>query len=426
VTSVAWRRVGVVERAAYLPGVAATVVLVAVGTAQGGFRPATWRLATAALGALAGAALSLRPRVALARRELVALAALAGYAAWTLMSRVWSIDASASVLESERALLYVAAVALVLLAVERRSLEWVVAGAVAGITVVAAVGLYQHYLTSRPLDPIEHRLLIEPLGYSNALGMFAGIGIVLSLGLVLRPSAPSLRAAAAVPLLVLVPTLLLTSSRGAAAAVAVGIVATVYLSGRIRSRTLLVGLLVAGVAAGIVAGTGRHQSLSPVSDKRPGYWRVAADEVAAYPALGSGGGTFGDYYWRFHRPSSGFAREAHSLYLQTLGELGPVGLVLLLVGLGLPLTRLGSARPELAGAGGAYAAFLAHAAIDWDWQVPALTLAGLLCGGLVLVGARTGSERPFSERGRRGLLALSIGVALLAAVRYLTAPGLAA
>lgn len=409
-----------------LSALATAAVVVGVGVADGGFRPATWRLATAALCALAAAALALRPSIELGRRELVMLVALAGYGCWSAVSTVWSIEPGRSTLEAERTLLYVAAVTLVLVAVERTSVLSVVTGLLAGITCVAAIGIGEHYLTTRPLDPVEGRLLIEPLGYSNALGLYAGIGVVLALGVALAPLARPARAAALSSCAVLVPTLLLTSSRGGAAATAVGVVAMLYLGGRVRSRRLLVALALVGVALGIAAGTERHQSLSIVGENRPHYWHVALDEYAAHPLLGSGAGTFGDYFWRAHRPRSGFAREAHSLYLETLGELGPVGLALLAVALATPLVRLRSrGSPLVAAAAGGYVAFLAHAAVDWDWKIPALTIVALLCGGVVLVGTRAGPRAPtLTARAQNALLVLVVLTAALAVVRLLTGPGL--
>ena len=44
-------------------------------------------------------------------------------------------------------------------------------------------------------------------------------------------------------------------------------------------------------------------------------------------------------------------------------------------------------------AAGAYAAFLIHASVDWDWEVPAVTSTGLVCGMVVLGAARPGTGR---------------------------------
>ena len=61
--------------------------------------------------------------------------------------------------------------------------------------------------------------------------------------------------------------------------------------------------------------------------------------VADEPLLGTGAGSFEA---RFVREGSiGLpARDAHNLYLETLAELGPVGLALLLATVVVPLTAI--------------------------------------------------------------------------------------
>src|SRR5436305_1855043 len=66
------------------------------------------------------------------------------------------------------------------------------------------------------------------------------------------------------------------------------------------------------------------------------------------------------------------------------------GLVLLLIALLTPLVAAVRARhrPTTAIAAGAYVAFLVHAGVDWDWELTAVTLTGLLCGVALLIAAR--------------------------------------
>jgi hypothetical protein len=75
--------------------------------------------------------------------------------------------------------------------------------------------------------------------------------------------------------------------------------------------------------------------------------------------------------------------------METLAELGPIGLVLLLILIGLPLVAGWRARrqPFVFAALGAYAAFTLHAGIDWDWELPAVTLPALVLGALCVRSA---------------------------------------
>jgi len=143
-------------------------------------------------------------------------------------------------------------------------------------------------------------------------------------------------------------------------------------------------------------------------------WREALHDSKEHPLLGSGAGTFGQY-WLAHRRTSAFARDAHSLYLETLAELGPVGLALLVAALAFPIAAAVRARahPLVPAAFGAYFAYLLHAGGDWDWEMPAVTLLGLFCGASLVLAARPVEPPLLSRRVR--VAALS-GAALLALV----------
>ena len=404
----------------HVPAIATFAAVTMIGIAGGGFKPTVWRLSTIAMVALAAAALLARERIALGRRDRLVLAGFAGLAAWSLATSLWSFRPSISVVESERVLLYLAAAAAVLFVVERSSLLQVVTGAVGGITVVSLVGLVEHF-TWHTRSPIEGTLLYQPLGYANAMGIYATIGILLTGGIALA-SRGRRRILALAPLVVLVPTLSLTSSRGAWVALPVGAVAMLHIA-RLVPGKMLILVLVVGVVLGLVAGSNRGQGLTIVGPNRPHYWHVALLQYEAKPLTGYGAGTFGDYFWADHRPTQGFTREAHSLYLETLAELGPVGLALLGVALLVPLVPLRRPQdPLIAGTAGAYVAFLLHNAIDWDWKVTALALVGILCGTATVAATREPDAPPISDRTRTALLAGCAVVAAIAVFRLGTGP----
>jgi hypothetical protein len=85
---------------------------------------------------------------------------------------------------------------------------------------------------------------------------------------------------------------------------------------------------------------------------------------------------------------------------------GPIGLVLVIAALGAPLLAIRRGKgPVLAATGGAYVAFLVHAGIDWDWEVPAVTLSGLFCGTVLVVGNPRGRVEMVSVKTKRALFA---------------------
>ena len=131
--------------------------------------------------------------------------------------------------------------------------------------------------------------------------------------------------------------------------------------------------------AGAGGGSNLNSRLFQVSGTgRIDHWHVAAREAAAHPWLGSGAGTFGEYWFQF-RPSTLIVHDAHTLYLETLAETGPVGLALIVLLLGtLTFGAARSRSPLAAVAVGACIAYALHAAADWDWELPALLLAVVL------------------------------------------------
>jgi hypothetical protein len=138
----------------------------------------------------------------------------------------------------------------------------------------------------------------------------------------------------------------------------------------------------------------QSRMLSVSGNGRAEEWHTAVSAAAGHPWLGTGAGTF-DVYWFQHRRVPVSVHDAHNLYLETLAELGPVGLALLIGFLAVPVVAFARARrhPLAAVALGAYVVFLAHAAVDWDWEMPAVTLAGLFVG-FALVGAARKAELP--------------------------------
>jgi tetratricopeptide (TPR) repeat protein len=145
-------------------------------------------------------------------------------------------------------------------------------------------------------------------------------------------------------------------------------------------------------------------------------FHTAWQEVTDHPLLGGGGGSYADYWFR-HRRVSETVHDAHNLYLETLAELGPPGLLLLGLALGAPLAAIRRARssPLAAAAAAAYVAYLVHAFIDWDWEMPAITLTALFCGLALLALARPDREpRPLRPKIR--MTALGATAALVAFV----------
>jgi O-Antigen ligase len=142
--------------------------------------------------------------------------------------------------------------------------------------------------------------------------------------------------------------------------------------------------------------------LTSLQSNRYDYWRVAWRAFKAEPIRGVGGGGWA-VYWLRYRPFRAGAQDAHSLYIQTAAELGVIGLALLaafLAGVVLAARRALRAAPNLAaGLTAGVVVWAAHCAVDWDWEMPAVTLlAILLMGGLLALGEAL-PARPAADAG---------------------------
>jgi O-antigen ligase len=419
-----------------VPGLVACALVLVLGFDEGGFAPPSWVWSAVLLAIVAGVLLTGRAGRP-SRFELGFLAALGGLLSWTLVSTLWSLDPTASVLDAERLLLYVSAAAALVLLARPGSRPGLVAGVLVAVAVLCVAGLADAVVGDDPIgavtnDPGSEDRLAEPVGYANGMAVLAAMGTLLAVGLALVTRRAGLRAACLVLVPLFLATQYLTYSRGGWLALALGLLALFAVRAGSLDRRVVVGACVALVVVVAVAGVALARSFSSPTatpaegaarlrtlsgSSRADYWRVALRTVEDEPLLGSGAGSYRRRWYR-HRPVPQPARDAHSLYLETVAELGPLGLALLLAALGLPLVVAVTARadPLTPAALGPYVAFLAHAAQDWDWELPAVTVSALACGvALLLAGRQQWLPLARAARLAGGAAALVLGLLALAA-----------
>lgn len=167
--------------------------------------------------------------------------------------------------------------------------------------------------------------------------------------------------------------------------------------------------------------------LSAFGNGRWEHWTAAVEQFRDSPLIGHGSGSY-EAWWAEHGSLPLFVTEAHSLYLEVLGELGLIGFALLLGSLAisgggaarLMLRSTDQERSMSAGLLAGFAAFAVAAGADWMWEVPAVTGAGLSCLALALASpVRTKRRAP-------GSVALAAVPIALAAIVLAAVPALAA
>jgi hypothetical protein len=146
----------------------------------------------------------------------------------------------------------------------------------------------------------------------------------------------------------------------------------------------------------------RAHLLSANGSGRWQLWAAAVDEWKQKPIAGGGAGSY-ESWWAQHGSLRKFVRNAHSLYLETLGELGVIGFVLLMSAFGAGfvaagrrvLRTAGDDRTTVAALLGALIAFMVGAGIDWMWELTVVSVIGIVCLAL-LVGPASAARRDAS------------------------------
>jgi hypothetical protein len=163
------------------------------------------------------------------------------------------------------------------------------------------------------------------------------------------------------------------------------------------------------------------------ANNRVAWWKESLHIARDRPVGGSGAGTFAIARLRY-RTDATQASEPHSVPFQVLGDLGVVGLALLVVtvvGAVLGARRgLRLAAPDERGAAAALAclvlAFAVHTLVDYDLDFLAVSAPALTAlGGLLAVG------RPHAGLSARVPEVVAVGAVTLAAVLAIAFPALA-
>lgn len=273
-----------------------------------------------------------------------------------------------------------------------------------------------------------------PFAYANTLAAYLLLPVVVGAVLVFLCSSPRRRWIYTAGLLVLLVGIALTESRGGILALGFAAFALPVLGfrrgllSRLRLKGVLAvyGCLIAGVGLLALIPSIRQSVIVPVLERiirLPGELmnpvRTTADaggRVAMvgdalryfvhFPVLGSGAGTYSSVYMQY-RATMLFSTDPHSVLLQTLTELGLLGVV----AQAALLWTAGGMMDRRARAGGRDGALtvallvgttviLLHSFIDWDFKFFAVPVLLAIAGGSA-VGAGNGVQDGDAVQTRR-------------------------
>ena len=311
-----------------------------------------------------------------------------------------------------------------------RSVLWLVAIVLAAVP-AALVGLLVHELTTANV-PLGSR---EWAGGVLAAATLAGLGGLVLIGRRLTVMDPRIRLSDA-----LAVALRRLAWAGPATLVVAALLALAVSS---RGFTGTISHLWHGFASTHNASNYDPQRLlSAASENRWVWWKEAADAFSARPWQGWGAGSFPVVHLLYRRDTLP-VQQPHNVPLQFLAETGVIGAVLgvgaflLLAAGAIKMVRArpaGSDRLFAAALLGGAVGYGIHCLIDWDWNIPALSLPAFLFLGVVAGRPWMGSGRPGKRpdarwregAGRRGLALAGLTACLCVFALSVELPQLAA
>lgn len=258
------------------------VTVLVLGIDHGGTGRGAWGLAALCLAA--AAVTLLRRPVRASRPALAWLSALAGLTGWAALSSLWSAGASVALVEADRAVLYLAVGALVVIA-GHRARRWLPHAIVIAVTAICldCVALRAFPWLPGHTSFLGYGRLYEPVGYWNALGIVAAMGGLIALQIANDDNQPrGWRISATAALAVTLPVMYLTFSRGSVIAFAAGL-AVSWLTSRHRIDWTLCTLGHAVAPALVIVVAAHQQGLVSAH----GDLAEAGDVLAAAVLLGA-------------------------------------------------------------------------------------------------------------------------------------------
>jgi UDP-GlcNAc:undecaprenyl-phosphate GlcNAc-1-phosphate transferase len=341
--------------------------------------------------------LGIWPLVALAERARSSLLSGTAVASTVLLAALMVLCQSRAVVPA----LVVSALVLLVLVRGRARRAWVLVAVAAGVALLARdlLGVYLGAAASggAPSADVLQGVAVRVLGAAALVGVVWGV-----LHALVRRMAGEAGSGKGGRMLAVASTVGLVAIAGVGAvtlSLAIGDPVS-QVSRQIESFTSL-GQSGAGTAGPRFASAGGN---------RYEYWRVAVNQFRAEPLKGVGAGNYDRTYFAERRIAED-VRQAHSIELQALGELGLVGGLALLIFVGGVLAgfvrRAEAARTSTTDAGmavaggGMFIAWLVHTSVDWLHLIPGLTGIAL-CGAAVLlapwVRGRSGPQRTVARR----------------------------
>jgi O-antigen ligase len=278
----------------------------------------------------------------LTRAQPVLAFAAAAFVCWAFMSSLWAEDSASAISSSIRLALNVLLLFIVFSAIRGgRDLRLILGAYIAGAAITALVGLAGGTSSEEARSADDVGRLAGQIGDPNEFAAVLVPALVFAAFLLAARGGALLRWALVSCVALFGIGLFLTNSRGGLVALAVTFVVTLFLAGPVRSRAVVVILLVGALGFAYYTLVAPPQALQRITQFSSGggtgredLWTVAAEIWRDHPLTGIGIGNFKLVEPRYALTDVELERVdlvvdtpkvAHNTYLHVLTELGLVG-----------------------------------------------------------------------------------------------------
>ena len=281
-----------------------------------------------------------------------------------------------------------------------------IAAAVVGVAFVGGEALLNFVATR---DPRQFGTFFNPNIFANALALALPLSIGLPLAFWNISRNRNFAIVGALPFLIVLPALAVTSSKGGLLAALVGSLVTILVLRASRPaafkaafRKALPAVLVLGLVFGALAAktVGPRLLAARGADNnstmfRTYLWRGTLRMIEQKPVVGFGPGAFSGSFPRY--ALAGTARSSEQSWLQIAAESGVPALLFLLAAFALAFRNGWRGRAEdgwalRAGAMGALAAMIVHGCVDSGWGATPIVIILALALGVLQMPTEAPSE----------------------------------
>jgi len=340
---------------------------------------------------------------------------------WSFVSIFWSINYVRSIIEWFQLFSYILVFFLIQKISEEDIDKLIKIVHLTGLG-IAVFGILEYIF-------VAGRRIVSTFPNPNPLGIYLAMLFLFTFGLSLRKNESVVKANKYdVYALIFGTALILTGSRGSYVAFLIGLpfifignskeklfrnIVKTFLTIVLSVIFANIVMILASQVQNIIFSKSLFESMTRVDSFVPSslkgrleFWKVGFDLIRHRPLNGFGLGSFFSAYYIEYNGNEWYSRFAHNHYLQTVVEIGFIGLSLLVgfifssIYITIKKIKNKQLNIYIPGAIAASIAFLAHIGVDFSWNFPGVTLLFFAFMGIIVSSKNNAF---LNSKGKKGI-----------------------